>query len=112
MNRAQTRAVATDGTVAATLLFDAVSREERQCPREPRGIVEPGKVPGFGLHRQLGMLEETGILASAAAARRRTHRRATAPASKIVLLGILRRHAPKSTTHGRVGGLPFSSARR
>ncbi len=63
MNRAQTRAVATDGaTVAATLLFDAVSREKRQCPREPRGIVEPGKVPGSGLHRQLGMLEETGIL--------------------------------------------------
>jgi hypothetical protein len=26
--RAQTRAVATDGTVAATLLFDAVSREK------------------------------------------------------------------------------------
>src|SRR5438552_10279026 len=80
-------------TVAATLLFDAVSREKRQCPREPRGIVEPGKVPGSGLHRQLGMLEETGILGSAAAARRRTHRRATATASKIVLLGVLRRHA-------------------
>ncbi len=94
MNRAQTRAVATDGTtVAATVLFDAVSREKRPCPREPRGIVEPGKVPGSGLHRQLGMLEETGILGSAAAARRRTHRRATAPASKIVLLGVLRRHA-------------------
>jgi len=77
-----------------TLLFDAVSREKPQCPREPRGIVEPGKVPGSGLHRQLGMLfEETGILGSAAAARRRTHRRATAPASKIVLLGVLRRHA-------------------
>ncbi len=28
---------------------------------EPHGIVEPGKVPGAGLHRQLGMLEETGI---------------------------------------------------
>jgi hypothetical protein len=26
------------------------------------GIVEPGKVPGAGLHHQLGMLEVTGIL--------------------------------------------------
>ncbi len=38
------------------------AEKSRQYPREPHGIVEPGKVPGAGLHRQLGMLEETGIL--------------------------------------------------
>ncbi|MGH3817892.1 MAG: glycosyltransferase [Pseudonocardiaceae bacterium] len=48
--RARATAVAgtirTDGaTVAATLLLDAVAEKGRQCPREPRGIVEPGKVP-------------------------------------------------------------------
>src|SRR6266498_2006596 len=38
------------------------AEEGRQRPRELRGIVEPGKAPGAGLHRQLGMLEETGML--------------------------------------------------
>jgi hypothetical protein len=51
--------IRTDGAmVAAKLLLDAVSRESRLCPRD----VEPGKVPGAGLHRQLGLLEETRIL--------------------------------------------------
>jgi hypothetical protein len=46
------------------------------------GIVEPGKAPGAGLHRQHGMIEETGELGSAAAGRRAARRRAMAPAPR------------------------------
>jgi hypothetical protein len=87
--------IRTDGaTVAARLLLDRSAEKGRQRPREPRRIVEPGKVPGAGLHRQLGMLEETRHTRrrSAAAVRRRTHLRATAPGSKIILLGVRKRH--------------------
>jgi hypothetical protein len=60
--RARATAVAstirTEGaTVAATPLLATRSAEKgRQRPREPREIIEPGKAPGAGLHRQLGML--------------------------------------------------------
>jgi vancomycin aglycone glucosyltransferase len=51
----------------------------RQCPREPRGIAGPGKVPGAGLTANPAYSNRP---AYPAAARRRTHRRATASASK------------------------------
>jgi hypothetical protein len=57
----------------------------RQRPREPRGIVEPGKVPPTRHART----DRHARRRSAAAARRRTHRRATTPTSKIILFGVL-----------------------
>ena len=59
--------------------------KSRQCPREPRGIVEPGKVPPTRHART----DRHARRRSAAAARRRTHRRATTPTSKIILFGVL-----------------------
>ena len=59
--------------------------KSRQCPREPRGIVEPGKVPPTRHART----DRHARRRSATAARRRTHRRATTPASKIILFGVL-----------------------
>ena len=65
--RARATAVAgtirTDGRRWPRRFCSTRSAEEgRQRPREPRGIVGPGKAPGAGLHRQLGMLEETSML--------------------------------------------------
>jgi hypothetical protein len=52
----------TDGATVAAKLWSMRSAEKgRQHPHEPRGIVEPGKVPGAGLHHQLGTLEASDI---------------------------------------------------
>jgi hypothetical protein len=84
--------------------------------RVNRGIVQPGKVPGTGLHRQLGILEETGIPGGVLRGSPTSYSPAssvsadkTIPCCRLTLMGGEHNHAARAAGHTVSGGYLESS---